>query len=69
MSEEVTKLYLNVAMYDVFENEIFEAIIPVSHIELDFYNDEFDGCNDIKKIKFKGKIENTSQGSILLGSI
>ena len=65
----ITSLYLTLVMYDIFEDEIFIANVPVNSLELTFYNDQYNGCNDLKKLSFKGKVVNNSEGSIILGSL
>lgn len=69
MSADCTMLYINAVFYDVFEDEIFEYPIKVNSLDMSFYNEDFPHTNDIKKISFKGKIENNTQGSILLGCV
>jgi hypothetical protein len=65
----VTSLYVRAILYDIFEDELFEAILPIRDITVDYYNEDFPRSCDLKKIKYKGEVKNTAQGSILLGTL
>lgn len=71
MSEECTTLAVEGVFYDTLTDEIFIFDIPVTHLEMTFYNEDFKHTNDIKKIKIKGHLNVATdfQGVILLGSI
>ena len=65
----MTALYLEMVMYDSNENEIFVGRAYVNTVEIDYFNNIDNSLNDFKKIKFKGAIENTNEGIIILGSL
>ena len=64
-----SRLYIDAVFYDAVEDEIFEVIIPVNHIDIHFYSEWNKNLDDMKELKFSGRIKNTAQGSILLGSL
>jgi len=64
-----TQLFVTAILYDVFEDAIFEVQIPVQRIALKFYNRAHKNLNDLEELSFSGKVTNTAEGSILLGSL
>jgi hypothetical protein len=67
MSDNCTGLYIHAIFYNIEDDIIFEYLMRVNSLDIDFHNEEFKHSNDIKKIKFKGVIGSKQQGNILLG--
>ena len=65
----VTALFVRAVFYDICNDELFTFPLIINEIQMDLYNDDFDNSNDLKKIKYRGVLENQCQGTIILGTL
>lgn len=60
-----TVLYINAIMYDKKEDLIFESLIPIHDISINFHGDG----ESFKKFKYSGEIENSYDSAVILGAL